>query len=177
MSQASGSNAPPSPADGNETHDASLLLPLIDLPTSHPCHKCGECCHYVAVEIDDPSSFTDYDNIFWYLTHRGICVYIDWEGAWFIEFATPCESLTPQGTCGIYEERPKICSDFSWNECERSTKERAWKHRFDTPDELFLWVKERRPRSFERYQKARRRALAKRGSPLPGAKPGARAKV
>jgi len=172
MSHASGSNktpvlvardAPSEPAD-------SRLLPLIDLPTSHPCHKCGECCHYVAVEIDDPSSFTDYDNVHWYLTHRNICVYIDWDGGWFIEFATPCESLTQQGTCGIYDDRPKICSDFSWNECERTTKEQAWKYRFDTPDQLFDWVQERRPRAFERYQKARRRMLTKRGSPLPPAK-------
>ena len=34
----------------------ALELPLLDLPGSHPCHECGECCHYIAIEIDNPSA-------------------------------------------------------------------------------------------------------------------------
>jgi Fe-S-cluster containining protein len=141
---------------------ATFELPLVNLPSAHPCHGCGECCRYVAVEIDKPAAFRDYDHIFWYLTHRQVTVYVDWEGGWFLEFETICEHLTPGRTCGIYEERPRICSSFSWEECERNTQERAWKHRFRDPDEFFTWLREQRPRSYERYAKQRRRMLVER---------------
>jgi Fe-S-cluster containining protein len=134
--------------------DQLLELPLLELPSVHPCHACGACCHYVAVEIDNPTAFKDYDNIHWYLTHRAVSVYVDWEGDWFIEFETVCEHLTNNGTCGIYEDRPHMCSDFSWEECEKTTQERAWKYRFQTQDEFVIWHREKRPKSFARYVKA-----------------------
>ncbi len=150
-----------SQADGNNGA-VELELPLLDLPSAHPCHRCGECCNYVAVEIDNPSAFKDYDNIFWYLTHRNISVYVDWEGDWFIEFESPCEHMTEGKTCGIYEERPHMCSSFSWNECEKTTEERAWKHRFEEPASFFAWVEEKRPKQFERYAKRRAKMLHER---------------
>jgi hypothetical protein len=48
-----------------------------------------------------------------------------------------------------------MCSDFSWDECEKSTQERAWKHRFETPDEFLAWAQERRPRQYQRYLEKR----------------------
>lgn len=130
----------------------SLSLPLVSLPGDHPCKDCGHCCTYVAVEIDDPTSFKDYDNIYWYLCHRNISVYIDWEGDWFIEFQTLCEHLTEARTCRAYEERPRVCSDFSWDECEKTTGERAWRYQFHTPEDLLGFLRKRRPRAFERYR-------------------------
>ncbi len=142
----------------------SLELPMLELPTAHPCSACGKCCHYIAIEIDNPSSFKDYDELYWYLTHRAVCVYIDWEGDWFIEFETVCEHLTETHTCGVYEERPRICSDFSWNECEVTTKENAWKTRFDTYEDLTQWMQEKRPRAWENYVKMRGKLMAKRNT-------------
>jgi Fe-S-cluster containining protein len=144
---------------------------LLDLPARHPCHACGECCEYVAVEIDKPSAYQDYDHIFWYLTHRSVSVYVDWEGGWFIEFATVCEHLTPGRTCGIYEERPRICSSFSWEECEKNAGERAWKYRFEKPDQFFEWLHDKRPKAFERYTKQRRSVLQKRAALRKSRKP------
>ena len=89
-------------------------------------------------------------------------MYIDWEGDWFIEFTARCRHLTAENTCGIYEERPKICSDFSWDECEVSTKERAWKYRFDSYPDFLKWLEERRPKSYEKYVRARRQLIRKR---------------
>ena len=150
-------------SEKDDPRTAGLLeLPLIDLPDAHPCHGCGECCDYVAVEIDNPTGFKDYDNIFWYLTHRNVSVYLDWEGDWFIEFATPCEHQGPSKTCGIYEGRPRMCSDFSWDECERTTKEPAYKQRFLTPDEFFEWAKATRPKQFQKYLERRDKMLRKR---------------
>jgi Fe-S-cluster containining protein len=147
--------------DENQTVQA-MELPLKLLPTSHPCTDCGACCRYIAIEIDLPTSFNDWENAFWYLTHRNIALYIDWEGDWFIEFMTTCEHLSDENTCGIYEERPKMCSDFSWDECEKNTKEIAWKYHFSNPDELFDWLREKQPAKYEKYQKSRRKLKEKR---------------
>ena len=142
--------------------NTEMELPLAQLPGVHPCSECGACCAYVAVEIDNPSAFDDYDHIYWYLTHRDVSVYVDWEGDWFIEFATVCEHRTQAKTCGIYEERPRICSDFSWNECEKNTSESAHKVRFTKPSELLDFMKEKRPRNYERYIAGRDKMLLKR---------------
>ena len=154
-----------------------LELPLANLPNSHPCNECGQCCTYVAVEIDEPTGFDDYDNIFWYLTHRGVSVYIDWEGDWFIEFETVCENLSEAKTCAIYEDRPKMCSDFSWDECEKTTKEKAYKSRFSNPDGFFHFMETRRPRAYERYLKHRDKMQRKRQAPPPKPKPAPEARV
>ena len=148
-----------------DSKSADLQLPLAVLPLVHPCADCGHCCTYVSVEIDNPSVFKDYDHIYWYLTHRGVSVYIDWEGDWFIEFETVCEHLSEARTCGIYEERPGICSDFSWDECEKTSGESAWKQRFKAPEELLAFMQEKRPRNYERYMKQREKLVRKRSTP------------
>jgi len=140
----------------------ALELPLLDLPGSHPCHECGECCHYIAIEIDNPTAFVDHDHIYWYLSHRDVTVYVDWEGDWFIEFTTVCEHLSEQMTCGVYEDRPQLCSEFSWDDCEKTSGERAWKVHFRTPEEYHDWHRAKRPRSFERYQAWRKKLRASR---------------
>jgi Fe-S-cluster containining protein len=139
-----------------------LELPLVRLPSEHPCASCGDCCRYLAVEIDPPTNHTDYDHIYWYLTHRGVSVYIDWEGDWYVEFQTVCEHLTEESTCGIYRERPEICSEFEWDSCERATKESAAKVHFHTPKEFFVWMEEKRPRAWAKLQKHREKLLAAR---------------
>lgn len=149
--------------DGTDGRAMSALeLPLMVLPSSHPCHGCGECCRYVATEIDEATAFKDHENVVWYLVHRDVSVYIDWEGDWYLEFKTVCEHLTDQAACGIYEDRPEICSEFSWDECEKTTQERAYKFRFTTPDEYHAWHAKQRPKSYARYMKRREKLLAKR---------------
>jgi Fe-S-cluster containining protein len=151
---------PPRNGGGNGKADAAPLeLPLLNLPSAHPCHACGECCRYVAIEIDAPTTNNDYDQMHWYLVHGGVSVYVDWEGDWFVEFTTRCDHLTEGATCGVYEERPKICSDFSFEECEVTTKEPAARHRFDTLEQFLAWFRERRPKSYARYAAFRRDLL------------------
>ncbi len=140
----------------------SLELPLINLPGAHPCRDCGDCCSYIATEIDDPTTFADYENIHWYLTHKNISVYIDDENDWFIEFRSECEHITESKTCGIYEERPKICEEFSWHECEKSSEERAWKYYFNTYADLIDWMQKKRPKALDTYNKRRKKMLVKR---------------
>lgn len=158
MAEASGSNGSGNGSSGT----GSLDLPLVDLPGTHPCHDCGQCCRYIATEIDSPTTFKDYENIHWYLAHRDISVYIDHESDWFIEFRAVCEHLTPQNTCGIYEERPYICEEFSWDECEVTTREDAWKYKFDTFPEFMTWLEDKRPKAFAKYSKKRSTMIRKR---------------
>ncbi len=144
----------------NPTRSAAPLeLPLVQLPSAHPCSGCGDCCTYVATQIDDPQSFGDYENLFWYLAHENVAVYIDWEGDWYLEFQTRCKNLTDAKTCAIYVDRPRVCSEFSPDDCERNSREPAYKHLFRSYEDLLGWLQARRPRAFARYAKKRRELL------------------
>ena len=140
----------------------NLELPMLTLPGAHPCEDCGACCTYVGVELDRPTTPGDYDHVHWYLTHHGVSVYIDWEGDWYVEFASTCQHLTPTKTCGIYRDRPELCADFSWETCEKTTREPGYRERFSSPEDFFRWFEEKRPKSFERYVKFRRDRIRQR---------------
>lgn len=154
---------------------APLELPLVNLPSVHPCASCGDCCTYVATQIDDPQSFGDYENLHWYLAHENVSVYIDWEGDWYLEFQTRCKNLTDAKTCAIYRTRPRVCSEFSSDECERNSGEPAYKVLFRSHEDLMRWLEAKRPRAFARYMKKRRALIEARerktsGRPAPGAR-------
>ncbi|OHD70651.1 MAG: hypothetical protein A2W19_01230 [Spirochaetes bacterium RBG_16_49_21] len=90
-------------------------------PFRPPCAECGgKCCEYIAIEIGKPSTKTDYDNIRWYLAHKDVHVFVDHNRKWHVEFRTPCENLTADKKCTIYENRPRICSrhGIGEQECE-----------------------------------------------------------
>jgi Fe-S-cluster containining protein len=134
--------------------DASglTLLPVIGLASDHPCVDCAQCCKYVAIEIDAPTTNTEYDYMAWYLVHPGISVFVDWNGGWFVKFETRCHHLQPNGMCGIYETRPVICREFDWKECERHlVDEPADKWLFRTADEFAAWLERQRPKAYQRF--------------------------
>ena len=150
----------------SELRDAQepRLLPVIQKQSDHPCFECAKCCTYIAIEIDDPSSNNEYDQIIWYLYHRDVEVFVDWDGDWHVLFRTRCEQLTSASLCGIYERRPAICKAFDWRDCEqRYTAEDGPpdKHLWATADDFVAWFRKRRPRAFERYQAHLREAHAK----------------
>lgn len=77
------------------------------------CIKCkAKCCKHIAMEIDRPTTKTDYDNIRWYLLHENIIVYIDGDKKWTLEMAAKCKNLGPDNSCLDYENRPKICREY-----------------------------------------------------------------
>lgn len=84
--------------------------------------KCGyctnrKCCQYVTQHIDAPRSKEDFEHLLWQVSHKNVQVYKDDEG-WCLLFITPCDHLRPNGLCGIYEQRPQICRDYSNDYCE-----------------------------------------------------------
>jgi Fe-S-cluster containining protein len=46
------------------------------------------------------------------LHHQNVQVFVDHDGAWHVEFVTPCKELRGH-RCGIYETRPQICRDYA----------------------------------------------------------------
>ena len=86
-----------------------------------PCAECGgKCCEYVAIEIDKPTSKSDYDNVRWYLAHKDVNVFIDHDKNWYIEFRSDCLEKDENNLCKIYKTRPKICREHGNvdGECE-----------------------------------------------------------
>jgi Fe-S-cluster containining protein len=109
-----------------------------------PCDNCkSRCCQYTAIEIDRPSSKTDYDNIRWHLSHENVHVFVDHERNWHLEFRTPCKNLAGDNRCLIYDSRPRICREHGneADECEY----------FDSPYYQFFSSSE----EFEQYLRRR----------------------
>jgi hypothetical protein len=63
-----------------------------------------------------------------------------------------------------------MCSDFSFEECEKTTGESASQVRFTKPDELWAYLQEKRPRNFASYMKNRERLIRKREAQPEGPK-------
>jgi len=113
---------------------------MTDKEFQPPCEECGgSCCRYVAIELDKPTTKTDYDHIRWYLFHKDVNVFIDHDKNWFVEFRTPCVAQNKKNQCSVYEDRPKICRDHgnSDGECEF----------YDTPYHMYFTD----VREFEKY--------------------------
>ncbi|MEI6288423.1 MAG: YkgJ family cysteine cluster protein [bacterium] len=108
------------------------------------CHDCDHCCHYAAVEIDKPTSKTDYQNIIWLLHHKNVRVYIDEEKCWILEFVTPCEFLDKNKLCSIYEERPLMCRQYKQEDCTRYSKENPEKQAFENAKDFISYLKKKK---------------------------------
>lgn len=141
--------------------EPAAALSVIGLASDHPCAGCAQCCTYVAIEIDAPTTMTEYDYLVWYLVHPDVSVFVDWEGSWFVKFETRCRHLLPNGMCGTYDTRPVICREFDWKECERHvTDEPPDKWLFRNAEELLAWFEKQRPKTYRKFlafQRANRR--------------------
>jgi Fe-S-cluster containining protein len=149
--------------DKSSASGGTTLLPILK-ETDHPCFECAKCCSYVALQIDQPSTMADYDHVVWYLYHKDVSVFVDWESDWYVKFETRCENLTDAGLCGVYDHRPGICKDFDWRECENHLKPEDGppdKFVFYRAEEFLEWLEERRPKTHQRYQRFLRRKHAK----------------
>lgn len=135
-----------------------MVLPVLNSPMKkekdHPCYNCIQCCSYVATEIDEPTTNSDYDCILWYLYHPGVSIFLDFDNDWYIQFDSKCENLTENGLCGIYETRPDICRDYDWKDCEvRFPEEPLHKANFEKADEFLVWLEKKRPKRYKKFMK------------------------
>ncbi len=109
-----------------------------------PCDDCGgRCCQYTAIEIDKPTSKTDYDNIRWYLSHKNVHIFIDHDRKWHVEFRSPCENLGSDNRCLIYDIRPHICRNHGNLEEECEYFDSPYLHYFHTRVEFEAFLKKK----------------------------------
>ncbi len=125
---------------------------------AHACQACNaQCCRYIALEWDRPRTKREYDYVRWFLLHENVCVFIDPDGKWFVEFLAPCRAIAPDGRCAIYGQRPQICRDHGEgdeHECETLGTGSPYRARFTSAEEFerYLdkkgvdWRWKRRPR-------------------------------
>lgn len=125
------------------------------------CKNCGGCCKHIALEIDTPEDRDDFEDIYWYLLHENVRVFItekddddnddsdsksddedDDDESWFIEFRTRCKGLGENNLCTIYEKRPKICKGYDPENCTASGGESEELHSFSSGDEFLDYLKE-----------------------------------
>ncbi len=121
----------------------------LDPDDPDPCRGCSDCCEYIAVPISRPRSNRDYDELFWYLVHRNVWVFVDDEGDWFVQFNTPCRQLQNR-RCGIYSRRPHVCRDYKVDECTTYGEGTGEKYLFRSTDELLAFLRSRRPKTYVR---------------------------
>lgn len=103
------------------------------------CDHCtGKCCRYFSLPIDTPNGWDDYDSMRWYLAHDGTVIYVE-GGSWYILILTPCKYLSADNRCGIYLNRPKICAEYTTNECEYDD-DWTFDRVFESPEQLWEYA-------------------------------------
>ena len=112
----------------------------------HPqCAQClpAKCCRYFSLEIDQPTSKREYDDLLWMLAHQNVSVYVD-EGKWYLMIHTQCQFLdTDTNCCTIYDTRPQMCREHSADDCEWQGPYGFEEH-FKSHDDLNKWIKKRK---------------------------------
>jgi Fe-S-cluster containining protein len=87
-------------------------------PGENLCSYCtAKCCRYYALPIDTPTTWQEFDYIRWFMIHGRTAIFVD-DDTWYLMVYGDCQHLLPDYRCGIYETRPQICRDYSFNECE-----------------------------------------------------------
>jgi Fe-S-cluster containining protein len=107
----------------------------------NPCDGCDLCCRHVAVEIDEPETKKEFDQIRWFLLHEDVWIFIDNDNSWNMQVNRPCVKLK-DGRCSYYENRPRICRDYSAESCEKHGDGDSFKIMWKSLEEFEEWVSE-----------------------------------
>jgi Fe-S-cluster containining protein len=125
------------------------------------CDQCSAlCCRYFVLEIDKPETRRAYDDIRWYLIHENVFVFIE-KKKWYLGIYSRCKHLQPDNRCGIYETRPKICREYSTDNCDYHGGEYDWDILFSSAEQLEKYGKEQLA---EERAKARKRSKKREAS-------------
>lgn len=135
------------------------------------CDKCSAlCCRYFALPLDNPTTARDYDNIRWYLMHDHVVVYIE-KKQWYLAVLTKCKNLRDDNLCGIYENRPRICREYTTDNCDYHGGEYDFEQFFHSAEELETYAKAqlaKKPRKTEVTRKRDKRGAMKLELPVVG---------
>lgn len=109
---------------------------------SEICIACHGCCSYVTVPLEYPRSRQKRDLYTWYLHHRNVEIFIDHDRVWNLLFKTPCDQMSTDGACNVYETRPDICREYSAKACSRVGSDHT--DLFRTPEDMFEYLENRK---------------------------------
>jgi Fe-S-cluster containining protein len=131
----------------------------------HSCSHCSRCCSYFCMEIDEPETRREYDDLAWIIAHEGVAIHVC-DGEWQLIVYNRCRHLLAEGGCAIYEKRPEVCREHEPGDCEADQKHEHdyddIEHVFTTMDELWEYRKElirkRRSDGARKAAKSRREA-------------------
>ena len=125
------------------------------------CEQCAAlCCRYFALPIDNPKSARQYDDIRWYLCHENVVVFIE-EKQWYLGIMSRCKHLQPDNRCGIYETRPKVCREYTTDNCDYHGGEYNFEKLFTSAEQLQAYAKEKLKRRRARARRKRERLATK----------------
>ncbi len=127
----------------------ALLKPQVEKPLIE-CTKCGKCCTYVSIEINEPSKPKYATDALWYLYHEKVSIYIDGSGDWSVVFETRCRNLQDDLLCGIYADRPHICRAFDNTTCDVNDPEGG--RSLDSPEEFLAYLKTEYPKVYKKIE-------------------------
>jgi Fe-S-cluster containining protein len=109
------------------------------------CEYCtGKCCRYFALPIETPEEHKDYEYIRWYMLHGETTIFCE-DDDWYLMVHNRCDHLLPDNRCGIYETRPRICREYTTDDCEYEdewTYDRYW----ETPEQMAEYADAVKPR-------------------------------
>lgn len=121
------------------------------MPQECLCDRCTAlCCRYFALQIDKPKAPADYDDIRWYLMHENVHVFIE-DGDWYLAVQTRCQNLRDDNKCGVYEDRPKICRQYTTDNCDFYLGEYEFEQYFTTAEQLEAYAHAKLGKRYERY--------------------------
>lgn len=107
------------------------------------CDSCAAlCCRYFALPIDNPKTRREYDDIRWYLYHENVVVFIE-KKQWYLGILTRCKNLREDNRCGIYEQRPRICRNYSTDNCDYHGGEYDYEKLFTSGEQLMAYAREK----------------------------------
>lgn len=99
------------------------------------------CCQYFALPIETPEDKGDYDDIRWYLCHKGIEVFVE-EGDWYIKIKNKCKHYSEKDNrCRIYNKRPRICRQYSHKDCDFIEGEYNYELHFTSDKQIEKYMK------------------------------------
>ncbi len=65
-------------------------------------------------------------------------VYVE-KGTWYLVVMTKCDNLMPGNRCAIYHDRPKICRDYTTDECEYDA-DWSFEKVFETQEQIWEYA-------------------------------------
>ncbi|CAN5727486.1 hypothetical protein BH23PLA1_BH23PLA1_17600 [soil metagenome] len=74
----------------------------------------------------------------WYLAHGQTLIYVE-GGSWYLLVMTRCQYLTKADRCGIYHDRPRICREYSTDNCEYD-ENWTFDRIFETPEQIWEYA-------------------------------------